>query len=55
MAWLHMDAESTNLLENQSKVHSMYFLSAQKNYAKKLFFVLPKTYFIGMFRYLLFI
>ena len=50
-----MDAESTNLLENQSKVHSMYFLSAQKNYAKKLFFVLPKTYFIGMFRYLLFI
>lgn len=32
MAWLHMDAESTNSLENQSKVHAMYFLSAQKNY-----------------------
>ena len=46
-----MDAESTNSLENQSKVHAMYFLSAQKNYfAKKLFFVLPKTYFIGMSR-----
>lgn len=27
-----MDAESTNSLENQSKVHAMYFLSAQKNY-----------------------
>ena len=35
-----MDAESTNSLENQSKVHAMYFLSAQK-------IILQKNYFLS--------